>query len=69
HGGKLPETFEEVSALPGVGRYTAGAILSLSLGKHFPNLDGNVKRVLARCYAGSGWPGKKEGENKLWSLS
>ncbi len=55
--------------LPGVGRSTAGAILSLSLGKHFPILDGNVKRVLARCYAVSGWPGKKEVENKLWSLS
>ena len=50
---------EEVAALPGVGRSTAGAILSLSLGKHFPILDGNVKRVLARCYAVSGWPGKK----------
>ena len=69
HGGKFPETFEEVAALPGVGRSTAGAILSLSLGKHFPILDGNVKRVLARCYAVSGWPGKKEVENKLWSLS
>ena len=69
HGGKFPETFEEVAVLPGVGRSTAGAILSLSLGKHFPILDGNVKRVLARCYAVSGWPGKKEVENKLWSLS
>ena len=69
HGGKFPETFEEVAALPGVWRSTAGAILSLSLGKHFPILDGNVKRVLARCYAVSGWPGKKEVENKLWSLS
>ncbi|MEN1634434.1 A/G-specific adenine glycosylase, partial [Pseudomonas aeruginosa] len=69
HSGKFPETFEEVAALPGVGRSTAGAILSLSLGKHFPILDGNVKRVLARCYAVSGWPGKKEVENKLWSLS
>ncbi len=59
HGGKFPETFEEVAALPGVGRSTAGAILSLSLGKHFPILDGNVKRVLARCYAVSGWPGKR----------
>ncbi|MBT1136186.1 A/G-specific adenine glycosylase, partial [Pseudomonas sp. PAH14] len=57
HGSKFPETFEEVAALPGVGRSTAGAILSLSLGKHFPILDGNVKRVLARCYAVSGWPG------------
>ena len=69
HGGSFPQTFDEVAALPGVGRSTAGAILSLSLGQHFPILDGNVKRVLARCYAVSGWPGKKEVEKKLWELS
>jgi A/G-specific DNA-adenine glycosylase (EC 3.2.2.-) len=69
HGGHFPETFEEVAALPGVGRSTAGAILSLSLGKHFPILDGNVKRVLARCYAVAGWPGKKEVEKRLWDIS
>ncbi len=66
HGGKFPETFEEVAALPGVGRSTAGAILSLSLGKHFPILDGNVKRVLARCYAVSGWPGMLLRGLALW---
>ncbi len=69
HNGRFPETFEEVAALPGVGRSTAGAILSLSLGKHFPILDGNVKRVLARCYAVAGWPGKKEVEKRLWEIS
>lgn len=60
HNGKFPTTFDDVVALPGVGRSTAGAILSLSQGKHFPILDGNVKRVLARCYAVDGWPGKKK---------
>ncbi|SQI21068.1 A/G-specific adenine glycosylase [Salmonella enterica subsp. arizonae] len=69
HDGVFPQTFDEVAALPGVGRSTAGAILSLALGKHYPILDGNVKRVLARCYAVSGWPGKKEVENTLWTLS
>ena len=59
----IPRTFDEVAALPGVGRSTAGAILSLSLGQHYPILDGNVKRVLARCYAVSGWPGKKRWKN------
>ncbi|OWG04012.1 A/G-specific adenine glycosylase, partial [Klebsiella pneumoniae] len=44
-------------------------ILSLSLGQHYPILDGNVKRVLARCYAVSGWPGKKEVEKRLWDIS
>lgn len=69
HHGQFPDTFEEVAALPGVGRSTAGAILSLSLNKHFPILDGNVKRVLARCYAVGGWPGKKEVEKRLWDIS
>ncbi|MBN0818382.1 A/G-specific adenine glycosylase, partial [Pseudomonas aeruginosa] len=40
-----------------------------SLGQHYPILDGNVKRVLARCYAVSGWPGKKEVEKRLWDIS
>lgn len=69
YAGVFPQTYEEVADLPGVGRSTAGAILSLSLGKHFPILDGNVKRVLARCYAVSGWPGKKDVENRLWEIS
>lgn len=69
HGGEFPTTFEEIVALPGIGRSTAGAILSLSQGQHFPILDGNVKRVLARCYAIAGWPGKKEVENRLWEIS
>lgn len=69
HKGKFPETFDEVADLPGVGRSTAGAILSLSLGKHFPILDGNVKRVLARCYAVDGWPGKKDVEKRLWEIA
>lgn len=69
HGGQFPETFDDVAALPGVGRSTAGAILSLSLGQHYPILDGNVKRVLTRCYAVAGWPGKKEVEKQLWELS
>ncbi|WP_371257915.1 A/G-specific adenine glycosylase [Serratia sp. S4] len=69
HGGEFPTTFEEIHALPGIGRSTAGAVLSLALGQHYPILDGNVKRVLARCYAIEGWPGKKEVENRLWQIS
>lgn len=69
HGGEFPTRFDDVASLPGVGRSTAGAILSLSLGQHHPILDGNVKRVLARCYAVAGWPGKKEVEKRLWTLS
>ncbi|CAI1871645.1 A/G-specific adenine glycosylase [Serratia quinivorans] len=69
HGGEFPTTFEEIHALPGIGRSTAGAVLSLALGQHYPILDGNVKRVLARCYAVEGWPGKKDVENRLWQIS
>ncbi|MCS5960057.1 hypothetical protein LNP74_07740 [Klebsiella pneumoniae subsp. pneumoniae] len=54
---------------PASGAQRRGAILSLSLGQHYPILDGNVKRVLARCYAVSGWPGKKEVEKRLWDIS
>lgn len=68
YAGKFPRTFEEIIALPGIGRSTAGALLSLSLGKHYPILDGNVKRVLTRYHAIEGWPGKKHVENQLWAI-
>ena len=55
--------------LPGIGRSTAGAVLSLSLGQHHPILDGNVKRVLARYFMVEGWYGVKKVENQLWHLS
>ena len=49
HGGKLPESFEELRALSGIGDYTAGAIASISFGKPEPAVDGNVLRVPERC--------------------
>lgn len=69
NAGEFPQEFEAISALPGIGRSTAGAILSLGLDRPYPILDGNVKRVLARYYAIAGWPGKKEVEQRLWRLS
>lgn len=69
HQGEFPQTFESITALPGIGRSTAGAILSLAMDQHYPILDGNVKRVLARYYAITDWPGKKEVEQRLWRLS
>jgi A/G-specific adenine glycosylase len=69
HGGEFPQDFETVHALPGIGRSTAGAILSLSLGQHHPILDGNVKRVLARYFALEGWPGNQKTANHLWAYS
>jgi A/G-specific adenine glycosylase len=49
-GGRFPDTAEEWLGLPGVGRYTAGAIASIAYGERTPVLDGNVKRVLARLH-------------------
>lgn len=69
HGGDLPHDIQTLVQLPGIGRSTAGAILSLSLGQPHPILDGNVKRVLARCHAVEGWPGRTEVLNRLWALS
>ncbi len=69
HGGHFPETIDEVIALPGIGRSTAGAILSLSLGQYHPILDGNVKRVLARHCAIDGWPGTPMIEKAMWLLA
>ena len=66
HGGLFPEDFDAVLGLPGIGRSTAGAILSLALNQHHAILDGNVKRVLARVYAVDGWPGKVSVADALW---
>jgi A/G-specific adenine glycosylase len=50
HGGRLPENPEDLKALPGIGPYTSGAILSIAFGKPVPAVDGNVKRVLSRLF-------------------
>lgn len=67
--GVFPDDIEEVIALPGIGRSTAGAILSLSLKQHHPILDGNVKRVLARCYTVEGYTGQAKFEKTMWPLA
>lgn len=69
HDGQFPQTLDEVMALPGIGRSTAGAILSLALGQRHAILDGNVKRVLARHQAIEGWPGSPKIEKQLWQLA
>lgn len=69
HKGKLPPTVEGLMALPGIGRSTAGAIISLSHNQWAPILDGNVKRVLTRFYAIEGWPGQRAVEKQLWEIA
>jgi A/G-specific adenine glycosylase len=67
HEGKFPDRFEDVLALPGIGRSTAGGILSAAFNQPIPILDGNVKRVLARLVALSVPPAKAL--DRLWQLS
>jgi A/G-specific adenine glycosylase len=69
HDGRFPDTLEALTALPGIGRSTAGAILSTALGGRAPILDGNVKRVLARYHAVEGWPGMSAVAQELWDLA
>ena len=69
HGGELPATIEELRALPGIGRSTAGAILALSGGQRHPILDGNVRRVLARVFAIREPPVGAEALARLWRLA
>jgi A/G-specific adenine glycosylase len=69
HGGKFPEQFEEVLALPGIGRYTAGAICSIAFNQPTPILDGNVIRVLTRLFGIAENPKEKETNARLWQLA
>ncbi len=68
-GGTFPHRFETLLALPGVGRYTAGAIASLAFGQPRPVLDGNVARLLSRL---AGWHAHPPGParaHRLWALA
>jgi len=67
--GKIPDTLEDLLSLPGIGRSTAGAILSFAFHKEAPILDGNAKRVLSRLFAISSNPGKSKTESLLWQIS
>ena len=69
YNGVIPLDFDSLVKLPGIGKSTAGAILSLSDNQRHPILDGNVKRVLARFHAIEGWPGTKKIENRFWHLA
>ena len=69
HGGELPADLAALRALPGIGRYPAGAILSIAFGVPAPILDGNEIRVLARLFAVAGDPTRGETQRRLWALA
>jgi A/G-specific adenine glycosylase len=68
-GGIFPAKFDDVLALPGVGRYTAGAICSIAFNQPTPILDGNVIRVLTRVFGISKNPRDKKANAHLWDLA
>jgi len=69
HGGQLPAEREALLALPGIGAYTVGAILSLAFGQDAAVLDGNVRRVLSRLFAINGDPRSAATRRRLWNLA
>jgi A/G-specific adenine glycosylase len=66
HDGKFPQHFEDILALPGIGRSTAAAISAFAFHERCAILDGNVKRLLARYHAIEGYTGEKKIEAQLW---
>lgn len=69
HRGEFPEQYTQVLALPGIGRYTAGAICSMAFNQPTPVLDGNVMRVLTRLFGIAGDPRGKHTNAKLWNIA
>lgn len=69
HSGKFPDKFDDILALPGIGRYTAGAISSIAFNQPTPILDGNVIRVLTRLRGIGGDPREKEVNATLWDTA
>ncbi len=69
YGGRLPEDVTQLKKLPGIGRYTAGAIASIAYGKNVPAVDGNARRVLSRIFNIHEPLLSPTSENRLWSLA
>jgi A/G-specific adenine glycosylase len=69
HDGAFPRRFEDILELPGIGRYTAGAISSIAFNEPRPILDGNVMRVLTRVFGIAENPREKSTNEQLWGLA
>jgi A/G-specific adenine glycosylase len=68
-GGEFPTDAAAIAALPGIGRSTANAIAAACFGARVAILDGNVKRLLCRCFGIEGFPGSAPIERRLWALA
>ena len=69
HHGEFPTEYDDVLALPGIGRYTAGAILSISMDKKLPILEGNTIRLFSRWIGLREDAFNRESQNRLWAIS
>lgn len=69
HGGQLPDTYDGLLALEGIGRYTAGAVLSFAFRQDAPILDTNVARLLSRVFGVAGKAGQPPSQSTLWALA
>jgi A/G-specific adenine glycosylase len=69
HGGKLPASVADLLQLPGIGRYSAGAIASIAFALDEPAIDGNIVRVLTRLFGLSGDPKRAPLAGRLWQLA
>jgi A/G-specific adenine glycosylase len=67
--GQLPLDLTELRSLPGIGRYTVGAIASMAFGMDEPTLDGNLRRVFARLFDVNEFADSPAGEKILWELA
>ncbi len=69
YGGELPRDLAALRRLPGIGRYSVGAIASMAFGQDLPTLDGNLRRVFARVFDVADPADSPAGEEILWKLA
>lgn len=69
HGGRLPSELSTLRSLPGIGEYTAGAVLSIAFGQRIPAVDGNAERVLCRLFGVEGNPARQPWRGFLQRLA
>lgn len=69
HDGKIPSGLEQILALPGIGRYTAGAILSIAFDQPVPLVDGNVIRVITRLFNIHTDTNSSSTQKRIWDIA